>query len=87
MLPGSGIWKKGPMQTFGPKTVTIKAGQSVTFKNADVGMSHSVFGEKGEFASPMLAPGATFTKQFDQKGVVHFQCAPHPWMKGTIIVK
>jgi plastocyanin len=50
-------------------------------------MSHSVFGEKGEFASPMLAPGATFTKQFDQKGVVHFQCAPHPWMKGTIIVK
>jgi len=87
MLPGSGIWKKGPMQTFGPKTVTIKAGQSVTFKNADVGMAHSVFGEKGEFASPMLAPGGTFTKQFDQKGVIHFQCAPHPWMKGAIIVK
>ena len=87
MLPGSGIWKKGPMQTFGPKTVTIKAGMSVTFQNADVGMAHSVFGEKGEFASPMLTPGATFEKRFDQKGVVHFQCAPHPWMKGTIIVK
>ncbi|MBS1841564.1 MAG: multicopper oxidase domain-containing protein [Acidobacteria bacterium] len=87
MLPGSGIWKKGPMQTFGPKTVTIKAGQSVIFKNADIGMAHSVFGEKGEFASPMLAPGATYEKRFDQKGVVHFQCAPHPWMKGTIIVK
>ena len=87
MLPGSGIWKKGPMQTFGPKTVTIRAGQSVTFKNADIGMAHSVFGEKGEFASPMLAPGETYTKQFDQKGVVQFQCAPHPWMKGTIIVK
>ena len=88
MLPGSGIWKKGPMQTFGPKTVTIKTGQSVTFMNTDVGMAHSVFGEKGEFASPMLAPGETFTtKQFDQKGVVHFQCSPHPWMKGTIIVK
>ncbi len=88
MLPGSGIWKKGPMQTFGPKTVTIKAGQTVTFMNADVGMAHSVFGEKGEFASPMLTPGSTFTtKQFDQKGVVHFQCAPHPWMKGSIIVK
>jgi len=87
MLPGSGIWKKGPMQTFGPKTVTIKAGQSVVFKNTDVGMTHSVFGEKGEFASPMLTPGATYEKRFDQKGVVHFQCAPHPWMKGTIIVK
>jgi copper-containing nitrite reductase len=87
MLPGSGVWKKGPMETFGPKTVTIKAGMSVVFKNADVGMAHSVFGEKGEFASPMLTPGATFEKRFDQKGVVHFQCAPHPWMKGTIIVK
>lgn len=87
MLRGSGIWKKGPMQTFGPKTVTIKAGESVVFENADVGMAHSVFGEKGEFASPMLAAGETFAKQFDQKGVVHFQCAPHPWMKGTIIVQ
>jgi nitrite reductase (NO-forming) len=65
MLPGSGIWKKGPMQTFGPKTVTIKAGESVVFQNADVGMAHSVFGEKGEFASPMLAPGGTFEKRFE----------------------
>jgi plastocyanin len=87
MLPGSGIWKKGPMQTFGPKTVTIKAGTAVVFQNADVGMAHSVFGEKGESASPMLAPGGTYEKRFDQKGVVHFQCAPHPWMKGTIVVK
>jgi plastocyanin len=36
---------------------------------------------------PKLTPGATFERRFDQKGVVHFQCAPHPWMKGTIIVK
>src|SRR5262249_51546728 len=27
MLPGSGIWKKGKMQTFLPTTVTIKLGQ------------------------------------------------------------
>lgn len=56
------------------------------FQNADVGMAHGVFGEKGEFASPMLLPGATL-KKFDQRGTIHFQCAPHPWMKGTIIVK
>jgi copper-containing nitrite reductase len=87
MLPGSGIWKQGPMQTFGPKTVTIKVGQSVIFENADYGMAHSVFGEKGEFASPMLTPGATYEKRFDRPGVIHFQCAPHPWMKGTIVVK
>ncbi len=44
MLPGSGIWKKGPMQTFGPKTVTIKSGESVVFQNADVGMAIVLFG-------------------------------------------
>jgi plastocyanin len=83
-----GIWQKGKIQTFGPTTVNINVGQAVTFANADVAMVHSVFGEKGEFASPMLNPGATFTtKPFDQKGVIHFQCAPHPWMKGTIIMR
>lgn len=87
MLPGSGVLKKGPMQTFGPKVLTIKAGTTVIFKNADAGMPHSVFGVKGEFASPMLQPGDTFAKRFDEKGEVHFACAPHPWMKGTIIVK
>ncbi len=46
MLPGSGIWKEGPMQTFGPNTVAIKAGMSVVFKNTDVSMPHSVFGKK-----------------------------------------
>jgi len=46
-----------------------------------------MFGEKGEFASPMLRPGDAFAKRFDQKGVIHFQSAPHPWMKGSIIVK
>lgn len=87
MLPGSGVWRKGPMQTFGPKTVTIKAGTTVIFENADIGMVHSVFGQKGEFVTPMLAPGARFEKRFDKKGAVHYQCAPHPWMKGTIIVR
>lgn len=87
MLPGSGIWKEGPMQTFEPKIVAIKARMSVVFKNTDVSMPHSVFGKKGEFASPMLGLGAKFEKRFDQNGVVHFQCAPHPWMNGTIIVK
>ena len=53
MLPGSRIWKKVPIETFGPTTVTIKSGESVVFQNADVGMAPSVFGEKGEFASPM----------------------------------
>jgi plastocyanin len=76
MLPGSGVWKKGPMQMFGPKSVTIKAGESVIFQNADAAMVHSVFGEKGEFASPMLAPRGTFEKRFDQKGVIHFSVRP-----------
>ena len=52
MLPGSGIWKKGRMQTFGPKTVTIKAGMSVVFKNADVGMAIACLAKKANSRRP-----------------------------------
>lgn len=87
MMPGSGIFKKGPMKTFEPRTLTIKVGTTVVFKNTDVGMPHSVYGAKGEFVSPMLQPGDTFAHRFDQKGTVNYACSPHPWMKGVIIVK
>jgi hypothetical protein len=40
---------------------------SGAFQNADVGMAHSMFDEKGEFASPMLVPGAIFEARIDQK--------------------
>jgi hypothetical protein len=33
-----------------------------------------------------LQPGDTFAKRFDEKGEVHFACAPVPWMKSTTIV-
>lgn len=87
MMPDSGIFKKGPMKTFEPRTLTIKAGTTVVFKNTDIGMPHSVYGAKGEFVSPMLQPGDTFAHRFDQKGTVNYACSPHRWMKGAIIVK
>ncbi len=66
------------MQTFGPKVLTIKAGTTAIFKNVDVGMPCNVYGVKGEFPSPMLQPGDPFAKRFDEKGEVHFTCAPRP---------
>lgn len=87
MLPGSGTLKKGPMQTFDHKILTVKAGTTVIWKNADVNMPHSVRGDHGEFSSPMLQPGDTFGVRFDRKSEIHFTCQPHPWMKGTIIVR
>lgn len=87
MLPGSGILKKGPMQTFDHKVLTVKAGTTVIWKNADVNMPHSVRGDHGEFISPMLQPGDTYGVRFDRKGEIHYTCQPHPWMKGTIVVR
>ena len=41
---------------FDPATVTIKAGQSVTWTNQD-SMKHTVVGDNGEFESTELANG------------------------------
>jgi plastocyanin len=71
---------------FDPATVTIKAGESVTWTNQD-SANHTVVGDKGEFTSGDLANGATFTFKFDTAGTYAYKCSIHPSMAGTVIVQ
>jgi plastocyanin len=71
---------------FDPATVTIKAGESVTWTNQD-SMSHTVVADNGEFESGELGQGATFTFAFDQPGTYPYHCSIHPSMKATVVVK
>ncbi len=87
ILPKSGIYRKGPIRDFGPKVLIVKAGTTVVWRNTDVGMPHSVRGVHGEFLSPMIQPGDTYSVRFDHRGEIHYTCTPHPWMKGAIIVR
>jgi plastocyanin len=71
---------------FVPATVTINAGDSVTWKNVD-SVNHQVVANGGQFASPILRPGKTYTHTFNGGGTFHYHDALHTTLKGTIIVK
>ena len=70
---------------FGPMSLTVKAGTTVTWKNLD-GEPHTVVSEDGLFRSGALDEGDTFAYTFDKPGTYKYDCSIHPQMHGTIIV-
>jgi plastocyanin len=71
---------------FVPATVTINAGDSVTWKNADK-VNHQVVANGGQFASPILSPGQTYTHKFNGGGTFRYHDALHTGLRGTVVVK
>jgi plastocyanin len=72
--------------TFGPATLTIPVGTTVTWVNNDSDL-HTVTSTQGLFASPGLDSGDHFAYRFTAPGTYPYFCALHPHMKGTIIVQ
>jgi plastocyanin len=70
---------------FSPSSVSVKVGESVTWKNDD-DRDHTVTAADGSFDSDNLKPGSTFTFQFTQAGKFAYACRYHPRMKGVINV-
>lgn len=73
---------------FSPKTLTIKAGTTVTWTNKD-SASHTVTSDesKRELNSPNLGNGASYSHTFNTPGTYNYHCTLHPMMKATIIVE
>ena len=69
--------------SFNPPTITISAGGTVRWTNAD-SVPHTVKGLK--FDSGVILPGHTFEFTFTQAGVYDYVCTIHPSMQGQIIV-
>ena len=70
---------------FTPATVTIKAGQSVEWKN-DGNVAHTVTETTTPrtFASADINPGQSYTQTFDKPGTYNYVCSIHPdRMHGT----
>lgn len=86
MLPGAGNYDKDPTNDFSMPNLTVKAGSTVRFLNTD-NVIHYNKDDKGEFQTPMLKPGESFSHTFQHPGTYNYVCVPHPWMKGTIVVK
>jgi plastocyanin len=71
--------------TFDPSTVTVNAGTTVTWINAD-DIPHVVSEKDGKFRSPALDTDDKFTQTFSTAGTVEYFCAIHPHMTGKIVV-
>ncbi len=71
---------------FSPPTLTIDAGESVTWTNADQ-VVHTATSGSGAFDSGDLDPGESFTFTFTTPGTYDYLCTPHPSMTGSIVVQ
>jgi len=71
---------------FTPASVTITAGDAVTWRNDDT-KNHQVVANGGQFASPILAPGKTYSHTFGSAGKFAYHDALHPTLKGSVTVK
>jgi len=71
---------------FGPASVTVKAGTTVTWVNRD-DEPHTIASDSGLYRSGALDTGGEFHFMFDKPGTYHYVCTIHPRMLGTIIVE
>jgi plastocyanin len=72
---------------FNPASVTVKAGDKVTWTNKD-SVGHDVTGDNFKSGdSGGMQNGDTFSQTFDKKGTFDYVCTVHPGMKGSVTVK
>jgi plastocyanin len=71
---------------FSPFSVTINTGDAVKWTNRDT-KNHQVVANSGAFASPVLAPGRSYTRVFRTAGTYRYHDALHPTLRGRVIVK
>ena len=71
---------------FMPTTLSVNAGEKVTWVNKD-DEPHTVVSDAGLFRSSAIDTNESFSFKFDKPGTYHFTCSIHPRMVGTIIVK
>ncbi|RUP03225.1 MAG: amidase [Mycobacterium sp.] len=70
---------------FAPATLTVRAGDTVTWTNRDE-EPHTVAANDGSFHSPGMGTGATFSRTFATPGTFDYVCSIHPMMHGTVVV-
>jgi plastocyanin len=71
---------------FGPTTVTVKVGATVTWTNHD-DEAHTVFFVFDGSRSPILVNSANvYQKTFTAPGTYVYHCTIHPFMTGTVVV-
>jgi plastocyanin len=85
--PASGTTVKIDNFSFGPATITIPAGSTVTWTNND-DVPHVVTSDDGKmFKSKALDTDDRFSFTFTKPGTYNYYCAIHPKMTAKIVVQ
>lgn len=71
--------------TFKPDPMHVKAGEMVRWTNQD-NTPHKLISDTGDFESPDLNNGDTFTYTFDKKGEFNYHDGLNSSIKGKVIV-
>lgn len=71
--------------SFSPATLTIAAGDTVTFVNKDAA-PHTASDRGGAFDTGRLKKGQSAQITFSSKGKFNYFCRVHPRMKATLSV-
>jgi plastocyanin len=70
---------------FSPASITVKAGDSVTWSNRD-DRDHKISADDGSFSSGNLSAGGSFSHTFSRTGECRYGCVYHPREKGVVVV-
>jgi plastocyanin len=74
-------------QSFAPEPATMRAGQTVAWRNAD-SVTHNATQDANRFATSNLGAGATSSPiTMSTAGTFTYHCTIHPGMVGTITVQ
>jgi plastocyanin len=72
--------------SFGPATLTVPVGTTVTWTNRD-DIPHTVVSTDGVFKSKVLDTDEKFTCTFSKTGTFPYFCSIHPKMTAKVIVQ
>jgi plastocyanin len=72
--------------SFGPQTLTIPVGTTVTWTNRD-DIPHTIVSTDGVFKSKVRDTDETFSFTFTKAGTYTYFCSVHPKMTGKIVVQ
>lgn len=72
--------------SFGPATITVSVGTTVTWINRD-DIPHKVVSNNDEFKSKVLDRDEKFSYTFSKAGTYPYFCSLHPKMTGKVAVQ
>ena len=72
--------------TFGPQTITVPVGSTVTWTNKD-DIPHTSVSTDGVFKSKVMDTDEKFSYTFTKAGTYPYYCTIHPKMTGQVVVK